>query len=81
MVMTITHISYITCLVTNDAWHAHDVIGVYSILHGAGRVSYFTEPALLWLAGTVMGEVGAHNRVGVPTGQEAMTIGQKKILY
>ena len=24
-------------------------------------MSYFTEPALLWLAGTVMGEVGARN--------------------
>ena len=31
------------------------------IHHAAGRVSYFTEPAILWLAGTVMGEVGARN--------------------
>ena len=27
MVMIIIHIAYITCLVTNDAWHAYDVIG------------------------------------------------------
>ena len=59
--MTIIHITYITCLVTNDAWHAYDVIGVYKIYHEAGWVSYFTEPAILWLAGTVMGEVEARN--------------------
>ena len=59
MVMIITHIAYITCLVTNDSWHAYDVIGVYKIHHGAGRISYFAEPAILWLAGTAMGEVGA----------------------
>ena len=39
MVMIIIHIAYITCLVTNDAWHAYDVIGVYKIHHGAGRFS------------------------------------------
>ena len=61
MVMIITHIAYITCLVTNDAWHAYDVIGVYKIHHQAGRISYFAETAILWLAGTVMGEVGALN--------------------
>ena len=49
--MIIIHIAYITCLVTSDAWHADDVIGVYKIHHGAGRVSYFTEPAILSLAG------------------------------
>ena len=27
MVIIIIHIAYITCLVTNDAWHAYDVIG------------------------------------------------------
>ena len=48
---------YLTCLVTNDDWHAYDVIGVYKIQHGAGRVSHFTKPAIL-LNGTVMGEVG-----------------------
>ena len=52
MVMIIKHI------VTNDGWHAYDVIGVYNIFHGAGRISYFAEPPILWLAGTVMGEVG-----------------------
>ena len=41
MVMIIIHIAYITCLVANDAWHAYDVIGVYNIHHGAGRISYF----------------------------------------
>ena len=38
MVMIIIHIAYITWLVTNDAWHAYDVIGVYRIHHGDGRV-------------------------------------------
>ena len=58
MVMIIIHIAYITCLVTNDAWHAYDVIGVYKIHHGAGRISYFAKPEILWLPGTLMGEVG-----------------------
>ena len=61
MVMIIRHIAYITSLVTNDVWHAYDVIVVYKILHGAGRISYFAEPAVLWLAGMVMGEVGSRN--------------------
>ena len=61
MLMIIIHIAYITCLVTNDAWHAYDVMGVYQIHHGAGRISYFAEPAKLWLAGTAMGVVGARN--------------------
>ena len=58
MVMIIIHTAYITCLVTNDALHAYDVIAVYKIHHGAGRISYFAEPAKLWLAGTLMVEVG-----------------------
>ena len=61
MVMIIIHIAYNTYLVTNDAWHAYDVIGVYKIHHGARRFSYFTEPTILWLAGTVISEVGARN--------------------
>ena len=61
MVMIIIHIAYIICLITTDVWHAYDVIGVYKIHHEAGRVSYFAKPAILWLDGTVMGEVGAHN--------------------
>ena len=36
----------------------YDVIGVYKILHGAGRISSLAETAMLWLAGTIMGEVG-----------------------
>ena len=59
MIMVIIHIAYITCFVTNDAWHAYGVIWVYKIHHGAGRVGYFTKPAIPWLAGTDMGEVGA----------------------
>ena len=59
MIMIIIHIAYITCLVTNDAWHANGVIVVYKIHRGAGLISYFAEPAILWLAGTLMGEVGA----------------------
>ena len=61
MVMIIIHIGYITCLVTNDAWHAYDVIGVYEIHHGAGLISYFAEPVIPWWAGTGRGEVGARN--------------------
>ena len=61
MVMIIIHIAYITCLVTNDAWHAYDVIGVYKIHHRAGRISYFAEPPTLQVAGTVMGEIEAVN--------------------
>ena len=61
MVIIIIHITYISCLVTNDAWHACDVIGVYKIHLRAGGISYFAEPAILRMAGTVMGEVGARN--------------------
>ena len=61
MVMIIIDIAYITCLVTNDALHAYNVIGVYRIHHEAGLISCFAEPALLWLAGTLMGEVGARS--------------------
>ena len=50
MVMIIIHIAYITCIATNDAWHAYDVIGVYKIHHGDVRVSYLTELAYCgWL--------------------------------
>ena len=45
MFMIIIHIAYITCLVTNDACHPHDVIGVYKIHHRAGGISYFAEQA------------------------------------
>ena len=58
MVMIIIHIACITCLETNGAWHAYDVISVYKIHLRAGGISYFAEPAILRLAGTVMGEVG-----------------------
>ena len=61
MVMIIIHTACITCLVSNDPLHAYDVIGVYKIHHGAGRISYFAEPAKLWLGGTLMGEVGTRS--------------------
>ena len=61
MVMIIIHIAHITFLVTKVAWHAYGVIGVYKTHHGAGRISYFAEPTILWLAGTVVSEVGARN--------------------
>ena len=61
MVLIIIHIAYVSGLVTNDAWHAYGVIVVYKILHGAGRISYFAKPAILWLGGTLMGEVGARS--------------------
>ena len=41
MVMIIIHIAYITWLVTNEAWHAYDVIVVYNIPHGDGRIFFF----------------------------------------
>ena len=61
MVMIIIHIDHITRLVTNDAWHAYGVIVFLKIHHGAGRISYFAEPAIRWLAGTFMSEVGARS--------------------
>ena len=61
MVVIITHIADITCLLTNDGWHAYDVIGVYKLHHGAGRILYFAESTILSLAGRVMGEVGSRN--------------------
>ena len=54
MFMINIHIAYITCLVTNDAWYAYDVIGVYKIHHRAGEISCFMEQAILWLTGTVI---------------------------
>ena len=57
--MRIIHIAYSTCIVTHDLWHAYGVIVVYKIHHGAGRISYFAESAMLRMAGTVMCEVGA----------------------
>ena len=61
MVIIIIHIADITCLVTKDAWHDYGVIVVYMVHYGAGRISYFAETAMLRMAGTVMGEVGARN--------------------
>ena len=61
MVMIIIHIAYITCLVTNDAFHAYDVIGVYKIHHRACDISYLAKQAILWSTGAIMGEVGARN--------------------
>ena len=58
MAMIIIHIAYITCFVTNDAWHAYNVIAVYKIHLRAGGISYFAEPALLQLAGTVWAKSG-----------------------
>ena len=37
MDMIIIHIAYITCLVTNDAWHAYDVIGSVRYITGLVR--------------------------------------------
>ena len=61
MVMITIHIAYITCLVTNDALHAYNAIGVHKIRHRAGRISCFAEPGILRLSGTVMGKVAALN--------------------
>ena len=61
MVMIIIHLVCITGLVTNDAWHANDVISIYKIHLRAGEISYFAEPAILWLAGAPMAEVGARS--------------------
>ena len=59
MIMITIHVAYITRLVTNDAWHAYDVIGVYKIHLRAGGISYFAELAIPRMAGTVMGEIEA----------------------
>ena len=55
MVMIIIHIAYIIFLGTNDDWTAYDVIGVYKMHLRAGGISYFAEPAILRMAGPVMG--------------------------
>ena len=54
MFMIIIHIAYITCLVTNDACHPYDLIGVYKTHHMSGEISYFADQAILWLTGTVI---------------------------
>ena len=63
MVRIIIHIAYITCLVTNDVIvrHAYDVIEVYKILHGDGRILYFGGTGNTVVGCTVMGEVVARN--------------------
>ena len=61
MVMIIIHIANITCLVTDDTFHAYDVIAVYKIHLRAGGISYFAESAMLRMVGSVMGDVGARN--------------------
>ena len=61
MVIIIIHIAHITSLITNVALHAYNVIGVYKIHQGAGRISYFAELSMLWLAGTLMGAIGARS--------------------
>ena len=53
MVKITIHISYIACLVTDDALHAYDVIGVHKIHHRSGEISYFAKETILWLTGTV----------------------------
>ena len=57
MVMIIINIADITCLLTNNGWHAYVVIGAIRYFTD----SCFTDHAILCLAGTVMGEVGARN--------------------
>ena len=54
MFMIIMHFAYIACLVSNDSWHANDVIGVYKIHHRDGEISYFAGLEILWLTGTVV---------------------------
>ena len=49
---------------------------------GVGRrPQHLTELTKLWLASTVMGEVGAHNRGACPPGQNNTTIGPKKYCF
>ena len=80
MVMIIIHIAYITWLVTNDAWHAYDVMGGLRDTSRRWTSSYFMEPAILWLAGTVMAEVGARNRGHVPLAKRPRPLIRKNIL-
>ena len=49
---------------------------------GVGRgPEHLAELTILWLASTVMGEVGAHNRWACPPGQNNKTIGLKKYCF
>ena len=80
MVMTIIHIAYITCLVTNDTLYAYDVIGIYKILHGAGRILYFTQAAMLWLASCLWARTGPIAGGACPPGQEARPLVRKNIV-
>ena len=66
MFMIITHVAYITCLVTNDACHAYDVIGVYKIHHSAGEMSYLAK-----LAGNTMVDWYGYTISGPATFNEA----------
>ena len=67
--MIIIHIAYITCLVTNDAVHAYNVIGVYKIRRelGGSHISlkrhYCGWLARLWARSGSVAFNGASNTV------------------
>ena len=67
MVMIITHIAYIICLVTNNAWHAYDAIVFYEITELIGSHISRSRQYCGWLA-----------RLWARSGP---ITGQKKILY
>ena len=73
MFMIIIHIAYITCLVTNDAWHPYDVIGVNKIHHRAGQISYFAKQAgntvLDWNGYTRSGPVAFNGASNIEVGK------------
>ena len=69
MVMITIHIAYITCLVTNDDWHAYDVIGSIRYITGLvrSRISrnrqYCGWLGRLWARSRIVEFNGASNTV------------------
>ena len=72
MVMIIIHIAYITCLVTNDAFHAYDVIGVYKIHHRAGEISFLGAANIVvdWYRYTRSGPVAVNGNSNTVVGND-----------
>ena len=49
MFMISIHLAYITCLVTNDAWHAYDAIVLYEITKLIGSHISWNRQYCGWL--------------------------------
>ena len=70
-------IRYMSELVESYKSRNRQTVVGWSVMGEVG-VAKLTELTILWLASTVMGEVGAHNRGGMPPGQKAKAVGRKK---